>query len=78
MTRVREAQNKFQDQLLRVINQFGRDEGFTLVLERSTGGVAFAAESVDVTTAIVDMFNKMVKPVAAEAPAAAKPPAPKP
>lgn len=75
---VSEAQNKFQDQLIRVINQFGRDEGFTLVLERSTGGVAFASESVDVTTAIVDMFNKMVKPPAADAPAAAKPPAQKP
>ena len=71
---VSEAQNKFQEQLLRVINQFGRDEGFTLVLERATGGVAFAAESIDVTTAIVDKFNQMVK-----APAeAAKPPAAKP
>lgn len=75
---VSEAQNKFQDQLIRVINQFGRDEGFTLVLERSTGGVAFASESIDVTTAIVDKFNELVKPPPAEAPAAAKPPAKKP
>jgi len=74
---VSEAQNKFQDQLIRVINQFGRDEGFTLVLERSTGGVAFASESIDVTTAIVDLFNKVVK-TPAEAPAAAKPPAKNP
>ena len=71
---VSEAQNKFQEQLLRVINQFGRDEGFTLVLERQTGGVAFAAESIDVTTAIVDKFNQMVKPPAeTPKPAAAKP-----
>jgi outer membrane protein len=73
---VSEAQNKFQEQLIRVINTFGRDEGFTLVIERSTGGVAFAAESVDVTTAIVDKFNQLVKPPAdAAPPAAAKPPA---
>jgi outer membrane protein len=73
---VSDAQNKFQEQLIRVINQFGRDEGFTLVIERSTGGVAFAAESIDVTTAIVDKFNEMVK-TPAEAPASgAKPPAP--
>jgi outer membrane protein len=72
---VSEAQNKFQEQLIRVINTFGRDEGFTLVIERSTGGVAFAAESVDVTTAIVDKFNELVK-APADAPAAAtKPPA---
>jgi outer membrane protein len=69
---VSEAQNKFQEQLIRVISQFGRDEGFTLVLERSTGGVAFASESIDVTTAIVDKFNEMVK-APADAPAAAKP-----
>jgi outer membrane protein len=74
---VSEAQNKFQEQLIRVISQFGRDEGFTLVLERSTGGVAFASESIDVTTAIVDKFNQMVK-APAEAPAAAKPPAASP
>jgi len=77
---VSEAQNKFQEQLIRVINQFGRDEGFTLVIERTTGGVAFASESIDVTTAIVDKFNELVKtpPPAAEAPGAAKPPAKKP
>lgn len=76
---VSEAQNKFQEQLIRVINQFGRDEGFTLVLERSTGGVAFASESIDVTTAIVDKFNELVKPAPppADAPAA-KPAAKKP
>jgi outer membrane protein len=73
---VSEAQNKFQEQLLRVINQFGRDEGFTLVLEKATGGVAFAAESIDVTTAIVDKFNQMVKPPADAA--ATKPAAPTP
>ena len=71
---VSEAQNKFQEQLIRVINQFGRDEGFTLVIERSTGGVAFASESIDVTTAIVDKFNEVVK-APADAPAAAKSPA---
>ena len=72
---VSDAQNKFQEQLIRVINQFGRDEGFTLIIERSTGGVAFAAETIDVTTAIVDKFNDMVKVVDDKAP---KAPAPAP
>jgi len=71
---VSDAQNKFQEQLIRVINQFGRDEGFTLIIERTTGGIAFASESIDVTTAIVDKFNELVKGPA-DAPAAAKPPA---
>ncbi len=72
---VSDAQNKFQEQLIRVINQFGRDEGFTLIVERSTGGVAFAAESIDVTTAIVDKFNELVK-APADGAAGAKPAAP--
>jgi outer membrane protein len=73
---VSEAQNRFQEQLIRVINQFGRDEGFTMIIERATGGVAFASESVDVTTAIVDKFNEMVKAAPEPAAAAPKPPAP--
>ena len=73
---VSEAQNRFQEQLIRVINQFGRDEGFTMIIERATGGVAFASESVDVTTAIVDKFNEMVKGAPEPAAAAPKPPAP--
>lgn len=70
---VQEAQNRFQNQLLQVVEQFGRDEGFDLILERSL--VAYAATSVDVTTAIVDRFNKLV-PAPAAAPAAAPKPAP--
>ena len=58
-----------------MINQFGRDEAFTLIVERSTGGVAFAAESIDVTTAIVDKFNELVK-APADGAAGAKPAAP--
>ena len=71
---VSDAQNKFQEQLVRVLNQFGRDEGFSLIIERTTGGIAFAAEALDVTTAIVDKFNQIVKPAADEKPAADKAP----
>ncbi len=49
------AQNKFQDKLLAVVDRFGRDEGFTLILDKSMA--AFSAPSIDVTTAIVDRFN---------------------
>lgn len=70
---VQEAQEKFQQQLLAVVEQFGRDEGFDIVLERSL--VAYASKTVDVTTGIVDRFNKMIP---AQAPAAAPKPAPAP
>jgi outer membrane protein len=54
-----EAQGRFQEQLLAVIDDFGREEGFTLILEASL--VAYADQSADVTTAIVDRFNQVFK-----------------
>lgn len=66
------AQGKFQDKLLTVVEQFGRDQGFTLILDRSMA--AYATQAIDVTTAIVDRFNAMVKPAAGATPPAPPPP----
>jgi Skp family chaperone for outer membrane proteins len=54
---VTEAQEAFQQKLLTVIQGFGSDEGFSLILEASL--VAYADKGSDVTTAIVDRFNRM-------------------
>jgi len=66
------AQSKFQEKLLAIVEQFGRDEGFTLVLDRSVA--AYAAPGIDVTTAIVDRLNAWTRqqapPAATPAPAA--------
>ncbi len=70
---VAEAQNGFRDQLLAVLEQFGRDEAFSLIIDRQAA--AYANPSIDVTTAIVDRFNKMF-PAKTEAPAAEKAPTP--
>ncbi len=53
------AQNRFQDQLMAVIDQFSQQEGFDIILDRSL--VAWVSPSVDITTALVDRFNKAVK-----------------
>ena len=55
-----EAGSAFEKQLLGVVEEFGKREGFALLLERSQ--VAFAADAVDVTTALVDLFNQMAQP----------------
>jgi outer membrane protein len=69
------AQGKFQDKLLAVVEQFGRDQGFTLILDKSMA--AYATQAIDVTTAIVDRFNAAVRP-AAGAPGTPPPTAPPP
>jgi Skp family chaperone for outer membrane proteins len=51
------AEASFNEKLRNVVIQFGRDEGFTLLLEAST--VAWAANSADVTTALIDIFDRM-------------------
>jgi outer membrane protein len=52
-----EAQARFESNLLTVVEAYGKDQGFTLILDRAS--VVWAAQTVDVTTGIVDRFNQM-------------------
>jgi outer membrane protein len=47
---------KFNEKLRTIVSQFARGEDFAVVLE--VGAVAYAAPSVDVSTGIIDAFNK--------------------
>ena len=51
------AEARFNERLAVVVNRFGQDESFALLLE--LGVTAWAANSVDVTTAIIDLFDQM-------------------
>ena len=53
-----EVQSRFEQQLLRVVDQYARQNGFALILDRSA--VVWAADGIDVTTGLVDLFNQMV------------------
>ena len=66
---VAEAENGFREKLLAVVESFGRDEGFAVIVERSL--VAYVNPAMDVTTAIVDRFNKLVPAESPAEPAAA-------
>ena len=68
------AQGHFQDQLFQVVEQFARQEGFSIIFERSQ--VAFASEAVDITTALVDAFNRLAPAPVAPAPATEAKPTP--
>ena len=88
---VNEAQQKFQEQLLKVVAAIGKDKGYTAIFERSQA--VFSSESVDMTGEVIERFNQETakqtpppppapeagaggKP-AGEKPAPPKPPAPK-
>lgn len=61
-----DEQEKFQQKILVAIGAFSRDESFTIVLEKNA--VAFADPSIDVTTALVDRFNRLFPPATSDAP----------
>jgi outer membrane protein len=54
---------QFNEKLRAVISEFAKAEGFLVILE--AGAVAFAAASIDVSTAVIDQFNRMF-PASAE------------
>jgi outer membrane protein len=51
------AEARFNDKLRTVIEQYGRDQGFALILDANT--VAWASTAIDVTTPIVDQYNRV-------------------
>ena len=51
------AKMLFEEKLLIAVQEFGKSEEFSLILDRSL--VAWADKTVDVTGALVDVFNRM-------------------
>jgi len=51
------AEARFNEKLRAAIGEFAKQEQFTLILEGSA--VAWASASIDVTTALIDTFNRM-------------------
>jgi outer membrane protein len=54
---VQAAEARFNDKLRGAIGEFAKQEEFTLILEGAN--VAWASATIDVTTALVDVFNRM-------------------
>src|SRR4029453_18355002 len=75
---VNEAQGKFNDQLLTIINSLGKERGYTLVFAKEQ--VAFASDAADMTGELIERFNqetaKGAAPAAAPAGGAAEAPGP--
>lgn len=59
------AEARFNDKLRTVVEQYGRDQGFALILDSTT--VAWASMAIDVTTPIVDQYNRLFPAVPVDA-----------
>ena len=71
-----ELMDPIEQQILRVINQVGQEQGFTLIFKKFQSGLVFADESVDISPAVIQRFD--TAPAAAAAPAARPAATPKP
>jgi outer membrane protein len=47
-----------REKLLGIIVDFGKEQGYTLILERNTPGVVYSKEALDITEEVVKRFNK--------------------
>jgi outer membrane protein len=79
---VQEAQQKelseLEKRVLPVINQVGKEKGYTLIFNKfAPGMLVYADETVDITDEVLRRFNTQVTEPQAKTPAA-KPPAKKP
>ncbi len=63
------AEARFNDKLRAVVEQYGRDQGFALILDATT--VAWASTAIDVTVPIVEQYNKMFPAAEGAAPGGA-------
>ncbi|HEX9814709.1 MAG TPA: OmpH family outer membrane protein [Myxococcota bacterium] len=51
-------QEPLLNKLRQIINETGRDQGFTLILQRGAAGVIYTREALDITDLIIAQYNK--------------------
>jgi outer membrane protein len=76
-TELQQKDQEFTQKILKdleeLIKTLGENEKYTVILEKTQGGLLFASPSVDMTDKVIAMYNEWTK----RKPAASKPAAPK-
>jgi len=44
--------------MIDVVQSIGREQGFTLIVERASPGLLYSREALDITDAVIEQFNK--------------------
>jgi outer membrane protein len=44
--------------MIDIVQGIGRDQGFTLIVERGTPGLLYSREALDITDTVIDKFNQ--------------------
>jgi outer membrane protein len=49
--------SRMQKEVVEVVQDIGKKEGYTLIVEKRTGGVVYAPTSIDITDAVIQVYN---------------------
>lgn len=62
---VRKKQTDYKDSILKkiaqVVNDMGKEDGYTIIFERIESGILYMPEALDVTDKVIDKFNSSSK-----------------
>lgn len=56
--RERELLLDLQQNILEVVRDYGKEKGYTLIIERNQGGVMYSADALDLTQDIIERMDK--------------------
>ncbi len=48
---------KIQKEVVELVQEIGKKEGYTLIVEKRTGGVVYAPLSIDITDSVIQAYN---------------------
>lgn len=49
--------NRIQKEVVELVQEIGKKEGYTLIVEKRTGGVVYAPLSIDITDVVIQAYN---------------------
>jgi len=49
--------NKIQEDVVQLINEVGKTDGYLLIIEKKAGGVLYSLEKIDITDQIIKKYN---------------------
>jgi len=61
--------SRIQKEVVELVQEIGKKEGYTLIVEKRTGGVVYAPTTIDITDAVIQVYNTQA-PKSDESPAA--------
>jgi outer membrane protein len=49
---------RIQDEVFKMVGEFGKKEGFLLIVEKMAGGVVYSPQTIDITDQIIQLYNE--------------------